>query len=296
MKPDYKIGLYGMGGWSQLFFFIFLFFSGFMLSGLITISALNIEAIGQSAGATRMAMVIQSVCLFLLPSLAFAYLCFQQTKDFLQSGIDKRVTLILLAVCIIIFIQPFINCIGYYNQQIILPDSMQDIEAWMKQKEESSANLIEVIFADRSIVSLLLNIIVIAIIAGVVEELFFRGCLQQIVQKIVINKHIAIWITAILFSAFHFQFYGFVPRLLLGALLGYFYVWSGNIWTPIIAHIFHNAINVLIMYFYYDIPDVDRISYFSLQNNPMLIISSFVLTGLLIFVYIKKASGLKFQN
>jgi len=296
MDNNYKIGLYGMGGWSQLFFFVFLFVSGFILSSLIMTLTVNLEEIGKLASVTRLAMVIQSLGLFLIPSVAFAYLCYSQPKRFLRTSINKNWILLVLAIFLIIVIQPFINSISYYNQQIILPESMTSVETWMRQKEDSSAALIKLLFIDRSVIGLALNLLIIAVVAGVVEEFFFRGCLQQIIQKIVINKHVAIWVTAIIFSVFHFQFYGFIPRVLLGALLGYLFFWSGSIWISVIIHIVHNAINVIIMYIFYEIPPKEQIEYFSIGENPVLILLSLIFSGFILFFYIKRTRVLKYEN
>lgn len=285
-----------MGGWSQFFFFCFLFFLGFLLSLSIIALGVNINEIGKLASATRITMVIQSFGLFLIPSIAFAFLCYPQPKGFLRTEAKTDWTLLLLPILLIVAIQPLINCISYYNQQIILPESMSSIETWMRNKEESSSKMIGLLFADRSVAGLMLNLLVVAVVAGIAEEFFFRGCLQQIMQKIVINKHIAVWITAIIFSIVHFQFYGFFPRMLLGALLGYIFIWSGNIWVPVLVHIVHNAINVIIMHIYHDIPEPALTGRFNLEQSPGLISLSVVLSVLILFAYIKIVTKLKSEN
>jgi predicted HTH transcriptional regulator len=94
------------------------------------------------------------------------------------------------------------------------------------------------------------NLIMIGLLPAIGEELFFRGILQRIFVDWSKSKHWGVWITAIIFSAVHMQFLGFVPRLLLGALLGYLYVWSGSLWLPIIAHFVNNAAAVILTYIY----------------------------------------------
>jgi len=96
--------------------------------------------------------------------------------------------------------------------------------------------------------SFLLNMLMVAVIPAVGEELLFRGVIQKLLQKLVNNAHLAIIITAILFSAMHFQFYGFLPRWIMGIILGYLFYWSGNIWYPIIAHFLNNGFQVLMVY------------------------------------------------
>ncbi|MDH6310409.1 membrane protease YdiL (CAAX protease family) [Dysgonomonas sp. PFB1-18] len=280
--------LHGMGGWSQFFFFFFLASIGLITGVLIITLFTNSEEIYQSARTMQMVQAIQTVFIFLLPSLAFAYLCQGSPKTYLKTEESQNLLLIILAILLIIVIQPFINCISYYNHQIVLPESMASFDGWIKNGEAAAEKTLKVLFTDRSVFSLILNLLVIAVVAGLAEEFFFRGCLQQIVQKIVTNKHIAVWITAIIFSIVHFQFYGFVPRVLLGALLGYLFLWSGSIWVPVITHTIHNAVNVLLIYVYYDIPENEQMGYFSLNENAPLIISSFILSAIILFILHKK--------
>jgi hypothetical protein len=88
----------------------------------------------------------------------------------------------------------------------------------------------------------------IAFLPAIGEELLFRGVIQRIFTSWTRNQHWGIWISAILFSALHMQFYGFIPRVFLGVLFGYLLVWSGSIWLPIIAHFINNAVAVVAMY------------------------------------------------
>ena len=85
-------------------------------------------------------------------------------------------------------------------------------------------------------------------LTGIGEELTFRGIIQSLVTEKSNNHHIAIWVTAILFSAIHLQFFGFFPRMLLGAFFGYLLVWSGSIWLPIYAHFLNNSMAVVAAY------------------------------------------------
>src|SRR6185437_15872902 len=97
-----------------------------------------------------------------------------------------------------------------------------------------------------SIGGLIINLLVMAFMAALSEEIFFRGLLQQMLIKNKINAHVAIVITAILFSAFHLQFFGFIPRM----VLGYLYYITQNLWVSIIAHFCNNAFAVVAMHFY----------------------------------------------
>jgi membrane protease YdiL (CAAX protease family) len=273
-----------MGGWSQFFFIFFLFFSGLMMASFIIVLIMPMDELLESARAMRLAQVIQAVFMFLIPALAYAFLYQGNVKSYLNTDKHINIRLLLCSVLLIISIQPLINCIGYYNQQIILPESLN----WMKEYEESAEKSLKLLFSNRSIPSLIFNLLVIAVMAGLAEEFFFRGCLQQIMQKIVKNQHFAIWITAIIFSAIHFQFYGFVPRVLLGALLGYLFVWSGSIWVPVIVHTIHNAINVVLIHIYYDTPQANQIEDFRFEENTLLVSVSFALSAIIIFMIYRR--------
>lgn len=275
--------LYGMGGWSQLFFLLFLSFAGYVLALLLILSLVDIQSIEHSSSVMRLTMAIQSICLFLIPSSAFIFFCQGNSREYLTSGRKQNLLFCILAILLIVIIQPLISAIGHYNQQLILPESFAAIENWMKASEENAEKAINILLSNKSITSLLLNIFVLAIIAGITEEVFFRGCMQQIFEKITSNKHSAIWITAFIFSAIHFQFYGFVPRLLLGALLGYLFVWSGNIILPIIVHSCNNAISVFFAFLYIGTPTYDELNNITPDNNALLILSSLAITAFLIY-------------
>lgn len=283
--------LHDMDGWSQFFFFCFLSFIGYILAISILLLFFDMEEINQSAFITRIAMMIQSVCLFLLPSLTFVYLCQKSPRRYFKVEFKSKHYLIvlLLSILLIIVIQPFIFSISYYNQQMVLPESFSSIENWMREAELSAEKSLNLLFVDKTAIGLILNLFILAIIAGLAEEVFFRGCLQQIIQKIVINKHATIWITAFIFSAIHFQFYGFVPRLLLGALLGYLYIWSGSIWIPIIIHTLHNALNVILTHIYIGTPEYEQMQNFNFENNIQFVLISFVLTVFSLYIIHRKS-------
>jgi len=293
MKEDENKGILGgMGGWSQLFFFIFLAISGLMLAVFCLSIIGGTTEIGKSVRVTQMALMIQSVCFFLFPSLVFAFLCQNNAKTYLKTEESYKPLILLLSICLIVAIQPLINFIGYYNQQLVLPESMSAIENWMKENELAAKKTTNLLFSDKTITGLIFNLLIIAVVAGLAEEFFFRGCIQQIIQKIVTNQHIAVWIGAIIFSAMHFQFYGFVPRLLLGALLGYLFIWSGSIWVPVITHTINNVIGVLLAFLYYGTPQYEEIGTFTLDKNLWITILSFILSTILIFLIHKKRQTL----
>ena len=146
-----------------------------------------------------------------------------------------------------LLINPTISLTGLLNQQMELPAFMEGIEHWMRAQEDEAERVTLLLLSEKGIGALFANLFVVALTAGITEELFFRGALQRILGRWSSNPHLVIWITACIFSAFHIQFYGFLPRMLLGAYFGYLLYWSHNIWIPVFAHFTNNALAVICM-------------------------------------------------
>ena len=136
---------------------------------------------------------------------------------------------------------PVINLLGLLNKQMELPAFMAPIEEWMRAQETLAEQLTTILLSSDSVWVILANLIVIAVTAGITEEFLFRGALQRVIGKWTSNPHTIIWIAAILFSAFHLQFYGFLPRMILGACFGYLLYWSKSIWISVFSHFVNNA-------------------------------------------------------
>jgi membrane protease YdiL (CAAX protease family) len=137
---------------------------------------------------------------------------------------------------------PFVAWLAYLNMQITLPD-------WMQASEDSTDALLKSVLTIETVPEFLLTLVTVAVTPALGEELLMRGVLQRrVFQPWFGNHHVAIWAAAILFSAIHFEFAGFAPRLLLGLLLGYGYYWSGSLWVPILLHLAFNGIQVTVAY------------------------------------------------
>lgn len=271
-----------MNGWSQFFFFLFLAFTGLIFTSLVMLVSIDVVNMENSAREMRMAQMISQVGIFLVPSIAFAYLCQGNIKSYLMTKNRVKPFVLILSLFLIIAIQPTIDLIGYLNQQISLPESLASLEAKIRAGEESAQKVVSLLFIDKSILGLVANLLVIAVVAGLVEELFFRGCLQQIIKKISKNSHVAIWVTAIIFSTIHFQFLGFFPRIILGAVLGYLFEWTRNLWVPIIIHTVNNAISVIFAYFFFNTPQYKELTSFNFEKDVWYIIPSIIITSALI--------------
>jgi len=134
------------------------------------------------------------------------------------------------------------------NSFLTLPESLRFVEELMRNMEDSAADLTVQFLTMDSFGAFALNMLMIGVVPAVGEELLFRGCLQKWMEKGLKNPHVAIIIAGFIFSFFHFQFYGFLGRWIMGVILGYLFYYSNNIWYPIIAHFLNNGFQVLLVY------------------------------------------------
>jgi membrane protease YdiL (CAAX protease family) len=191
--------------------------------------------------------LVSSVTMFLLPPVLLAYVLGQKVSSMLQFHRVKSVTFWLLVIVSMLVAQPFINWLGDWNSRLSLPVWLSGVEHLMKSMEQQNETLVNRFLAVHSMQGLFFNVLLVAVIPAFAEEFFFRGVVQRLFAK-KMNIHLAIWLTAFIFSAVHVEFYGFVPRMLLGAYLGYLLVWSGSIWMPVLAHFVNNFLGVLTGY------------------------------------------------
>ncbi|MBR5855159.1 MAG: CPBP family intramembrane metalloprotease [Paludibacteraceae bacterium] len=209
-----------------------------------------------SINALKWVQFFQSSAMFLLPPLCMAYLWAQEPLKWLKVSKFQSFKVYGAAILLMLVALPAINLLGYLNQQMTLPAFLKTLEQWMKTSEESAKLLTEQFLGVTTIGGLIINILLMALLPAVAEELTFRGVLIKLFQakgeriktKSESIPHMAIWCSAILFSAIHMQFYGFLPRMLMGALFGYMLVWTGSLWTPILMHFTNNA-TAVILYF-----------------------------------------------
>ena len=189
--------------------------------------------------------VMQSIGLFVVPPFVLARLYDGHIGEYLKINRSTGTRTFVLAALSLLLVIPFINFLGAVNSQMSFPEAFSGIENWMRNMEDSAAAMVEKFMKVDHLSGLLFNIFMIAIIPALGEELMFRGVIQRIFTSWTRNYHWGIWITAFLFSAMHLQFYGFLPRMVLGAMFGYLLVWTGTMWVPILAHFVNNAVGVL---------------------------------------------------
>lgn len=192
--------------------------------------------------------VVQSIGLFVVPSLLLAYLFEGKVLAYLALNKNVGIQSIVIGLLAVLAAGPLVGFLGEWNESMKLPEFLAGFESWMRSMEDSAAELIERFIRVETVWGLLFNLFMIAVVPAVGEELLFRGVVQKIFTNMTRNYHLGIWISAFLFSALHMQFFGFLPRMVLGALFGYLLVYSGSMWLPIFAHFLNNALGVLALH------------------------------------------------
>ncbi len=253
----------GMKPFPQLMFTIFVIIVCFLvfmiLSVVLAIPIFGLNSVMNLGGLTDFSnpdtirllkyfQVVQSVGLFIIPPIIVAYLSYGKIAEYLHLKKSTTFATLFMVVVLMFFATPFINFIGEINSKMHFPEWMSGIEEWMKVSEEKAAVLTEAFLKVNTIGGLIFNLFMIAVLPAIGEELLFRGIIQRIFTRMTRNHHWGIWISAIFFSALHMQFYGFIPRMLLGVLFGYLLVWSGSLWLPIAAHFVNNGVATVAMY------------------------------------------------
>lgn len=191
----------------------------------------------------KLVQVFSSIGTYLLPVFLFIYIQKQSPMAYLKLKTSLNPMLLLLVALMVLTFFPINGLIAEWNASLPLPELMTGYE---DQIENTIKRFLEM----PTLGDLIVNLFVIALVAGLAEEVLFRGMIQQLIMQRTNNPTTAIFITAALFSAIHFQFSGFFPRFFLGALFGYLFYWGKSLWYPIIGHVIHNGTTVVLVYIY----------------------------------------------
>lgn len=242
--PGYKI--------AYLFLLLLI---GVAVAGMLTNIIMKIPGVGDGNGLTAIYVgsIMQSVLATALPAYIIAALVHPSPARYLKINGDKRIgEKMVFAVLVFISSYFLASYLAQLNKGMKLPASMHEVEQFFRSMEDAALETTNLLLSGKTVGSLILNLVIVAGLAAISEELFFRGALQQLIGEKFSNGHAAVWITALVFSIVHFQFYGFLPRLLLGALLGYLFLYTQNLWAPILFHFINNALIVVLHYFWGD--------------------------------------------
>jgi len=217
---------------------------GFQVSEIISLGTYENPSY---LAASKLMQVLGSIGTFIIPAFLFSYLFEGDLFSYYKFRNPVGMTPMILVILMIVSVIPFINYTAEINMKMQIP--IKALDQALRSLESTAEEMMEAFMATRSIGGLLLNLLMIGIIAAVGEELIFRGLFQSLLADMVKNIHLAILITALFFSAFHFQFFSFLPRFMLGIILGYLMFYGKSIWYPILAHLVNNAMGVFYYYF-----------------------------------------------
>lgn len=233
---------------------------GYLLGALVIFAVYGLETLMQLAQLNLsnpdtinalwiLQVVSTTIPLFIAP-VFFANVIVKQPREYLRPAWGFPPMLLVLVFCIMFISSPLIEFLANINQKMSFPPSLKFIYDWMREKEDTAQKLTGILLQMKTVGSMIRNVIIVGLLTAVAEEFMFRGVIQTIFTRWTKNYHAAIWITAILFSSFHMEFFGFLPRLMLGALLGYMVAWSGSIWPAVWGHFINNGTAVVVTYLY----------------------------------------------
>ncbi len=194
------------------------------------------------------AQIFSAIGTFIIPALVLNGIE-KNKQPYFDLKMPSKTGLFLFVLGIMIAYSEFFEWTIFLNEQMKFPSFLKGVEHWMRNKEDETTALTNALLSRTSISALLTNFFMVGIVAAIGEELLFRGCLQNILKKWFGNPHLAIWLSAAVFSAIHLQFYGFFPRMLIGALCGYLYFWGKSIWLPILAHLANNTFAIAMAFY-----------------------------------------------
>jgi uncharacterized protein len=235
----------------------------------------------------KLFQMVQTIGLFIIPPFLLAWLFSEQgPSEYLQ--INKKAGLItfFLAAIIMYTCMPLIEWMLEINSSLKLPHQLHEMESWMKDSEDTADKITKAFLNITTFQGLALNLLMIGLLPAIGEELMFRGFLLRFFRDWTKNSHFAIIISAIIFSVIHFQFYGFLPRMMLGILFGYLFVWSGSIWVPVFVHFINNSTAVIASYLQSKgliKTDIDKM--FSFDKEYLYIAMSIITSTVLIWLF-----------
>ncbi|MBQ9555090.1 MAG: CPBP family intramembrane metalloprotease [Muribaculaceae bacterium] len=215
--------------------------------GLIVASVLSKLLLLNGQGMLSM-IIAQDVFAFIAPALVAMAIFYR--KPLHVMSLDRAPSWLSMCIIVVFYIVslPAMNWLVVTNEAMSLPSWMSGIEQWMRLSEDSAAAVTKQLLDIHSISQLLHTLFVVGFMAGLSEEMLFRGAMLRTMQDSRMSAHAVVWVVAIVFSAFHLQFYGFIPRMVLGLWLGYLLVWTRSLWVPIIAHTLNNSTVVISSY------------------------------------------------
>lgn len=284
-----------LSAWKQLLYIALLVIGGYILANIGTLIALALMTIigYENIIANRSALLVvqffTQVVVFILP--AYIYLKVQKKPIIETLDLDKKSSLrsFIYGVGLLLLSLPVVDLLNKVNQNMVLPQSWATLEVFLKTMENQALLMTETMLNTTSMFGLFNVIVVMALMPALSEEILFRAIIQKAFCRALKNPHIAIIVTSIIFSAIHFQFYGFLPRFFIGLILGYTYFYTRNLWIPIMIHFLNNSTSV-ILYFLWNrgLINVNPLTDTSIAPEDMTVLFALLAIGVVMYELYKR--------
>ena len=259
--------------WMRLFLFLIIL----LICSLIGV-ALSAMLVFAGDTGMRIAQGLSSIMMFVMPPIVY-YFITRKENQMQALGFRKPTLprwLVFIGIALMFVSIPVTTTLTTWNESMTLGGAFSRIEEWMKDLEETAKVFTEDMLDVDTFGGMLLNFVIIALIPAIGEEMTFRGVLQQSLTR-KMNPHIAIILSAAIFSFIHFQFYGFLPRMFLGILLGYMFYITNSLWTSMLMHFANNGASVVI-YYLGNKGIIEDVEHFGETHNIWFIAASAIIT------------------
>ena len=255
-------------------------------------SALSVTEImkPEHANANKVLQIASTLALFFAPAFVFALSVHRKPLQYLRFNTKisaKQIGLVILVAFTGLFLS---GALGEINELIPIPNGLR---TYFKKLEDDYTMQMMAMIQMKNIADYLISLIIIALAPAIFEEVFFRGALQNLFTNWFKKPWVAILITSIIFSAIHMSYFGFLPRAMLGVVLGLLFYYSKNIWTNILAHFLNNGIAVTQIYILSQKGKIDKKSLDALNSTQfpvgiVVLLAATTIFGMVVWLYLFK--------
>ena len=277
----------------------FLLLAAFAMVMLIVVSVVILIIYGgryTTINAQITVIALQNVLIFIVPVVILALICWSNEKRPMMQTlwVNKAPSFRSIALAVIVYIValPAMNWLVDWNEGLHLPQALNNLEKLLHEMEDAAQGVTSDLLTTKTWGGMLLRVLLIGVLTGLGEEIFFRAGMLGSLHFSRVKQHVAVWAVAFIFSAIHMQFFGFVPRLLMGAWFGYLMLWGGEVWTPIIAHSLNNSVVVLFTFLaenkYINGNVIETLGVPENGQPPYLAVGSVIATVIVIWLFMRE--------
>ena len=228
--------------------------------------------------------VLNTIGGFLLPAVLFSKACNKAPSTFIGYATKPSLINILIGIGIMLVSTPLIANLIHWNEAYTFPPKLAELEHKLRDMQTSAEQISNAFVKADGIGALLLNMVIIALVPAVCEEFFFRGALMRFLMLCIKNKHVSVWVTALIFSMMHGEFFGLIPRMVLGVFLGYIAWYSGSIWPAVVAHFLNNGLALISIYFKWNTSGIAFLDDSFVFPIYLVVVSTVITIGLIFFL------------